>query len=122
MPQADEIDFDAVPDLCKFLFLMSTGNGGGHFMIQRSGTILSGAGGGEICGRSIMEVFPAPLNERALETCLNAVRARQPMIDSGILVLENDSEVIYRMIMMPLSKDDNAVDHVLGAFSFRRSE
>lgn len=123
MPRPDEVDFDAVPDIGRYLFLMATGNGRGHFMIQRAGAILDDASSaGEIAGRSVVDVFPAPLNQRVLECCESAVSARRPMVDSGILILENDTEVLYRMIMMPLSSDGTSVDHVLGAFSFRRPD
>ena len=122
MPAADEVNFDAVPDLSRYLFLIATGNGGGRFVIQKSGDILRDAGADDVTGMSVWEAFPSPLNERALETCFSAVNARQPMVDTGTLILENDSELIYRMIMMPLSRDDRAVDHILGAFSFRRAD
>lgn len=123
MPRPEDIDIARAPeDLARYLFVLSTGNGGGRFMVQKSGGMLDGAGGDSMAGRSLMEAFPAPLNDRALECCLNAIRARQPMVDSGILVLENETELVYRLIMMPLSVDGRAVDHVLGAFSYRRVE
>ncbi len=123
MPAADEVDLDAVSEeLRRYMFLMTAGNGGGHYVIVKAGSALADSGGMGAVGISLMEAFPSPLNERAMECCENAINARQPMVDSGILILENDSELIYRMIMMPLSPDDSAVDHILGAFSFRRKD
>ena len=41
------------------------------------------------------------------------------MVGSGTLILENGREILYRMIILPLSEDSSSVDHLIGAISFR---
>ena len=44
---------------------------------------------------------------------------RKPIADVGEFVNARGKAIQYRCILLPLSRDQQIVDHVLGAFSFR---
>lgn len=119
LPNPDKVDFNDVPEISNNLFLMATGNGGGKFIIQKCGDLLTETCGENPLGRTLLNAFPEPLNESAVECCFSAVAAKQPMLNFGTIILENNDEIEYRMIMMPLTTDDASVDHLLGALSFK---
>lgn len=119
LPRLGEVNFMDVPDLNENLFTIATGNGGGRFIIMTSGRVLNDVCGGDPCGQTVFDAFPTPLNGSAVECCATAVNTHQPMVGSGTLILENGNEIMYRMIILPLSEDGEAVDHLIGAISFR---
>ena len=122
LPHLDDLDFASMDEIRDNLFLVSTGNGGGKFIVQTCGQVLSHACGRNPQGHSVSDVFPGPLNESAFDCCDTSVTSHQPMISHGTIMFEDDSEIDYRMIFLPLSGDEKSVDHLLGALSFRISE
>ncbi len=122
LPHLEDLDFAAMGEIRDNLFLLSTGNGGGKFIVQTCGKVLSEVCGRDPQGHSVADAFPQPLNESAFECCDTSVSSHQPMISHGTILFEDDSEIDYRMIFLPLSDDDKSVDHLFGALSFRISK
>lgn len=119
LPRLDEVNFTEVNDLRDNLFIIATGNGGGRFIILTSGQVLNEVCGSSPLGKTVCNVFPEPLNGSVIECCITSIDTHQPMIGTGTLILESDREIMYRMIVLPLSEDGKSVDHLVGAISFR---
>ncbi|OHC74492.1 MAG: hypothetical protein A3G18_11445 [Rhodospirillales bacterium RIFCSPLOWO2_12_FULL_58_28] len=122
LPRLKAINFTDVPELRDNLFTVATGNGGGRFIVLSYGKVLRDVCGEDPRGQTLYEALPEPLNGSAVECCVTAIDTHQPMIGAGTLILENNREIMYRMIILPLSDDGKAVDHLIGALSFRVME
>ncbi len=119
MPSPDKVNLADLADIRRNLFLLSTSNGGGIFIIKECGDLLTETCGQNPCGQNLLDAFPQPLNESAVECGYSVVASKQPMLNYGNITLENDDEIKYRMIMTPLSYNNNSVDLLFGALSFR---
>ncbi len=119
LPRLDQVNFMDNPELCDNLFTVATENGAGRFVIKNSGSILREICGDDPAGKTVMDVFPRPLDGSVFECCSTSVDAHHPMIGAGVLLLEDDREIMYRMIVLPLSDDGKDVDHMICAISFR---
>lgn len=122
LPPLKAVNFNDVPDLRDNLFTVASGNGGGRFIVLSCGKILLNICGEDPRGQTLYDVMPAPLNGSAVECCITAIDAHQPMIGAGTLILESNREIMYRMIILPLSEDGKTVGHLIGAISFRTTE
>lgn len=119
MPLLDELRDPDAEEVVASSFVLARGNGGGRFLVQKTGSILVDLYGGDPRNVPLIDVLPMPLNVRAVEACEAAVIARKPMLDFATVVLEDENELKYRFIVMPVSKDGEDADHLYGAISFR---
>ncbi len=121
MPNPEQVNLADLADIRGNLFLLATGNGSGKFIIKECGDLLIETCERNPFGQSLINAFPQPLNESAVECGFSVVASKQPMLSYGNIILENDDEIKYRMIMAPLSTNSTSVDHLFGALSFRFS-
>lgn len=83
--------------------------------------VLDEAFGTETTGRKISECMPAGLGESMISFVRAMARTKKPITVSGTFDADADGKMLYRSIYMPLSADQSNVDHMLGAFSFKRA-
>lgn len=69
-------------------------------------------------GRKAMKVLPSA-TERRLSFCRVAAELKKPVADVGQFTNAQGEEVMYRSILLPLSDDQENVNYLLGAFSYK---
>jgi hypothetical protein len=69
-------------------------------------------------GRKAMKILPSA-TERGLSFCRVAAEMKKPIADVGHFTNADGEEVMYRSILLPLSDDQNRVNYLLGAFSYK---
>ena len=69
-------------------------------------------------GCKAVEVLPSS-TELGLSFCRAVAQMKKPIADVGQFTNANGDEVYYRSILLPLSSDQENVDYVLVAFSFK---
>ncbi len=79
-----------------------------------------------VCGIStahtrIADSLPSPLCASMLSFVRALAKARKPIAVSSSFATENGTELLYRSIYLPLSVDQDKVEHLLGAFSFKET-
>ncbi len=79
-----------------------------------------------VCGIStahtrVADSLPSPLCDSMLSFVRALAKARKPIAVSSSFATENGTELLYRSIYLPLSVDQDKVEHLLGAFSFKET-
>ena len=87
----------------------------------RSGEAVTLALGRDPVGMKAIEVLPSS-TEMGLSFCRAAAQMKKPIADVGRFTNVDGLDVRYRCILLPLSDDQETVNYVLGAFSFRIME
>lgn len=86
--------------------------------IVQAGDALAAALGLDAVGRHPLEVLPSATHQ-GMSFYRTSAELRKPIADVGEFVNSRGKAIQYRCILLPLSRDQATVDHVLGAFSFR---
>jgi len=84
------------------------------------GTALRDALGCDPTGQKVGKVLPSA-TERGLTFWRVAAELKKPIADIGSFTNAKGEEVLYRSVLLPLSDDQERVNYLLGAFSFRRA-
>lgn len=92
--------------------------------VQASTFAYCGGAVAEMCrrapaGRLVSESLPSPLWDKLASVCETVMATMKPLTASGRFIAPNNRLALYRSIMLPLSEDGTAVDHVLGALNFK---
>ena len=82
--------------------------------------VLESICGIETSGRRIVDCLPVPLRDSMLSFVRALAKARKPIAVSSSFTPDDGAEVLYRSIYVPLSADQNNVEHLLGAFSYKQ--
>lgn len=88
--------------------------------IVHAGDALASALGIDPVGRRALKVLPSATN-MGMSFYRTSAEHRKPIADVGEFINSRGKEIHYRCILLPLSRDQLVVDHILGAFSFRSS-
>ena len=83
--------------------------------------VLESVLGVETGGCRVADCLPGPLRDSMLSFVKTLSKTRKPIAVSSSFAVEDGSEVLYRSIYLPLSADQNNVEHLLGAFSYKQS-
>lgn len=84
------------------------------------GTALRDALGCDPTGQKVGKILPSA-TERGLTFWRVAAELKKPIADIGSFTNAKGEEVLYRSVLLPLSDDQERVNYLLGAFSFRRA-
>lgn len=84
-----------------------------------AGATLTDALGRDPTGAKAVDVLPSS-TEMGLSFCRAAADMKKPIADVGRFTNENGDDIQYRCMLLPTSDDGETVDHIVGAFSFRR--
>jgi len=92
--------------------------------VEASTFVFCGAAVAEICaapppGRLVSSCLPSPVWDKLRYVFETTATTMKPLTASGRFVAESSRVALYRSIVLPLSEDGSAVDHVLGALSFK---
>ncbi len=116
-PSCFEFDNTALPDDKAHIFVVEVGASETEDRIIRAGRKLIEALGLNPVGKRAIEVLPSA--ERRLSYCRTVVKFKKPLADIGRFTNIRGADVWYRCILLPTSNDQNAVNYVVGAFSFK---
>jgi hypothetical protein len=88
--------------------------------IEASHFAYCGAAVAEICmappeGRLVSACLPSPVWDKLRYVFETAAGTMKPLTASGRFIAKGNRIALYRAIVLPLSEDGSAVDHVMGA-------
>ena len=69
-------------------------------------------------GKKVMDVLPSA-TEKGLSFCRAAAELKKPIADVGQFTNIKGEDVCYRSVLLPLSNDQQTVNYLVGAFSFK---
>ena len=118
---ASEGQAPADDDLTPHFFVVDFDGEPAASVFTSGSAVLDSVLGTETAGRKISECMPAGLGESMISFVRVMARTKKPITVSGTFDADADDRVLYRSIYMPLSADQSNVDHMLGAFSFKRA-
>lgn len=95
--------------------------------VQTSTFVYCGEAVAEMCrgrpaGRLASQCLPSPLWDKLASIFETTVATMKPLTASGRFVAANNRLALYRSIMLPLSEEGSAIDHLLGALNFKYDE
>lgn len=121
-PSPDDIHFQEVPELAEFGFTMSVGHGGEGPKIHYLGSALKDY------INMFRDVQPGgEIDNKPLSLALNdAIRRYAEVMErEGPVAFESESfdvpgtQLVYRAIILPFSRDDARIDFILGAIRYK---
>ena len=101
------------------LYLIEVGDDESGDTVVHAGAALGDALGRDPVGRPATKVLPSS-TELGLSFCRAVVAMKKPIADVGRFTNASGQEICYRSILLPLSDDEDRVNFVLGAFSYKR--
>ena len=70
-------------------------------------------------GKRVVDIMPSSI-EKGLSFCRTAARLKKPIADVGSFTNAHGEEILYRSIMLLLSDDQQNINYMLGAFSYKQ--
>lgn len=120
VPTEDAFDLEGLSEVEANVFVIDPGREEGHWILSRCGKAVAETCLTQPLGECATRAFPWPLGEQLPDLCRNAIAYRKPIFGSGS-AFGPKGEVLYRCIVMPLSKDGASVIRLLGSLSYRRT-
>lgn len=119
-PFPDRNDFDTVfrDRLDGSIFLVAIGDSEDTDHVVESDNALIEALGLDPVGRKVIDVLPSA-TEKGLSFCRTAADLKKPIADVGHFTNAEGEDVYYRSVLLPLSDDQENINYLLGAFSFK---
>ena len=119
-PFPDRNDFDTVfrDRLDGSIFLVAIGDSEDTDQVVESDNALIAALGLDPVGRKVIDVLPSA-TEKGLSFCRTAAEFKKPIADVGHFTNADGEDIYYRSVLLPLSDDQENVNYLLGAFSFK---
>ncbi|MHA1107688.1 MAG: hypothetical protein ACTSQV_01085 [Alphaproteobacteria bacterium] len=113
-------DFDATihAQLDGSTFLIAVGDGEDLDEVIQSDDALKQALRLDPIGRKPIDIMPSA-TEKGLSFCRTAAELKKPIADVGRFTNPDGEEIRYRSVLLPLSDDQENVNYLLGAFSFK---
>ena len=119
-PSRADCDGSGAGDLAPNTFLIKVSESEENDEVVGCGPALREALGSDPTGQKVSKVLPSA-TERGLTFWRVAAELKKPIADIGSFTNAQGQEVLYRSVLLPLSDDQERVNFLLGAFSFRRS-
>lgn len=101
-------------------FLVAIGDTEDTDRVVESGDALIEALRTDPIGKKVIDVLPSS-TERGLSFCRAAAELQKPIADVGHFTNADGEDIYYRSVLLPLSDDQETVNYLLGAFSFKRA-
>ena len=113
-------DFDAIihARLNGTTFLVAVGDDEYSDKVIESDDALRDALRLDPVGRKMVDIMPSS-TEKGLSFCRAAAELKKPIADVGRFTNSNGEDICYRSVLLPLSDDQEKINYLLGAFSFR---
>lgn len=117
-PNRADIDAIIHGRLAGTTFLVAVGNDEYSDQVIESDDALRDALRLEPVGRKMVDIMPSS-TEKGLSFCRAAAELKKPIADVGHFTNSNGEDVYYRSVLLPLSDDQENVNYLLGAFSYK---
>jgi len=121
-PTRGEIAAALLPELDQHRFIVRPGDRGASAHFEETGAVLKDFCGVDPQGLAVRTALPRELGPRIGGLINTAFRLGKPLADSGSFTDATGAQILYRLVVMPLSEDQNKVDRLWGAVSFKRGK
>lgn len=118
-PSRAQVTAESAGDLWDNLFIVEVTPAPDQYKFAYAGAVLQQALGHDPTGKTVATAIPGGLGTRTLFFHQAAVGLKGPVDDAGAWTRADGAQILYRSILLPLSDDQQAVNFLLGAFSFR---
>lgn len=118
-PARAQITAESAGDLWDNLFLVEVTPVPDQYRFAYAGGVLRQALGRDPTGETVAAAIPGGLGTRTLFFHQAAVGLKGPVDDAGAWTRTDGMQILYRSILLPLSDDQQSINFLLGAFSFR---
>jgi hypothetical protein len=118
-PARAEITAATAADLWDHMFMVEVTPNPAEYRFVMAGSVLQTALGRDPTGEKVSGALPGGMGTRMLFLHQAAVGLKGPVDDAAKWTRHDGTEILYRSILLPLSDDAEAVNALLGAFSFR---
>lgn len=118
-PGRTQVTRESAPALWDNFFIIKIGPDAAEHVFEHAGAALREALGCDPTGRIVGDVLPREIVGRALYFQKAACDLMAPIDEAGRFTRADGVEIVYRAVLLPLSEDQRAANHLLGAFSFR---
>ena len=119
-PFPNRSDLEAIigEELAANTFLIAIGEDEADDEVIQSGSVLIEALRLNPVGRKVVDVLPSA-TEKGLSFCRAAAELKKPIADVGHFTNAEGEDVYYRSVLLPLSDDQENVNYLMGAISFK---
>jgi hypothetical protein len=118
-PSRADIERDGTGELEPNFFLIAVRGSEIDDEVIESGPSFRAALSFDPVGKRVIDIMPSS-TEKGLSFCRTAARLKKPIADVGSFTNASGEEILYRSIMLPLSDDQQTINYMLGAFSFKQ--
>lgn len=120
-PSLADVEADHDERIWSHAFVLDIRDGKpAEFRFRHCGKELVAGVGNDFTGASIADL-PAEFADDAIDLCLAAMRSRKPIAKSDYFFAKGGQEIRYRLILLPLSQNEQTVDCLFGAANYRQS-
>lgn len=117
-PTLREVEDRQSDDFWSNAFVIDTSGVPSSYKFRQCGTNLSTKVPGGLSDQPI-SALPVEHADNAIDMCRAAVSAKKPVASTDALFDYRGNEILYRMILLPLSDDGIVVNALLGAANFK---
>lgn len=118
-PARSQITAESAGDLWDNLFIVEVTPAADQYKFAYAGAVMIAALGRDPIGETVASAIPGGMGTRTLFFHQAAVGLKGPVDDAGAWTRADGTQILYRSILLPLSDDQQTVNYLLGAFSYR---
>ena len=118
-PTRREVEERQIGDFWSNAFLIDTSGVPSSYKFRQCGKVLSQSMPGGLDDQPV-SALPVEHADNAIDMCRAAVSARKPVASTDALFDYRGNEILYRMILLPLSDDGIVVNALLGAANYKQ--
>lgn len=118
-PSRADIESAGTGELQPNLFLVAVSDEEADDEVIDSGAVFRDALSIDPVGRRVVEILPSA-TEKGLSFCRTAARLKKPIMDVGNFTNPRGEEILYRSIILPLSDNQENINYLVGAFSYKK--
>ncbi len=117
-PSRADLERAGAGELESNLFLIAVGDEEVDDEVIASGSEFRDALSVDPVGRRVIDIMPSA-TEKGLSFCRTAATLKKPIVDVGNFTNLRGEEILYRSIILPLSDDQETINYLVGAFSYK---
>lgn len=118
LPDVAAFDSADCPFGADNVMIISVGETEAEDTVVAAGSLVIAALGRDPTGMPVLNVLPSSV-EMGLSFCRASIDLAKPMADVGRFFNRQGHEVLYRSILLPVSRDGVTVDRIVTAFSYK---
>ena len=117
-PSHSDVNPETADGLGENIFVVALRGSEDEDEIVSSGEAFRNALTFDPVGRKVVEILPSA-TEKGLSFCRTAAALKKPIADVGRFTNAKGMEIRYRSVLLPLSDDQENINYLLGAISFK---